>query len=53
MTGRFTAKGQFRGKNIEIRERYTAVWVKQGGRWVLVAEQGMKLSNNRLPKRLR
>ncbi len=40
MTGRFTAKGSFRGKNLEIRERYTAVWVKQNGRWRLVAEQG-------------
>ena len=40
MTGRFTAKGQFRGKNIDIRERYTAVWVKKDGRWRLVAEQG-------------
>ncbi|MCA1625288.1 MAG: nuclear transport factor 2 family protein [Acidobacteria bacterium] len=40
MTGRFTAKGSFRGKNIEIRERYTAVWVKKKGRWRLVAEQG-------------
>jgi reactive intermediate/imine deaminase len=40
MTGLFTAKGQFQGKNLDIRERYTAVWVKQNGRWRLVAEQG-------------
>ena len=40
MTGRFTAKGKFRDKNIDIRERYTAVWIKREGRWRLVAEQG-------------
>ena len=40
MTGRFTATGKFRGKSIDIRERYTAVWVKKQGRWRLVAEQG-------------
>ncbi|HVF46136.1 MAG TPA: DUF4440 domain-containing protein [Pyrinomonadaceae bacterium] len=40
MTGRFTAKGTFRGEALEIRERYTAVWVKQKGRWRLASEQG-------------
>ena len=40
MTGQFNAKGTFKGKNIDVRERYTAVWVKQNGRWQLVAEQG-------------
>lgn len=40
MTGRFTAKGKFRDRAIDIRERYTAVWVKGRGRWRLVAEQG-------------
>ncbi|MDQ4121354.1 MAG: Rid family detoxifying hydrolase [Acidobacteriota bacterium] len=40
MTGRFTAKGQFKDKSMEINERYTAVWIKQNGRWRLVAEQG-------------
>ena len=40
MTGRFNAKGTFKGENIDVRERYTAVWVKQNGRWRLVAEQG-------------
>lgn len=43
MTGRFTAKGQFRGKNIDVHERYTAVWVKKDGRWRLVAEQGSEI----------
>jgi ketosteroid isomerase-like protein len=40
MTGRFTARGKFRDRSIDIRERYTAVWVKRRGRWQLVAEQG-------------
>jgi ketosteroid isomerase-like protein len=43
MTGRFTAKGKFIDKNIDIRERYTAVWVKRRGRWRLVAEQGNRI----------
>jgi ketosteroid isomerase-like protein len=40
MTGRFTAKGRFRNRVIDIQERYTAVWVKRRGAWRLVAEQG-------------
>jgi ketosteroid isomerase-like protein len=40
MTGRFNAKGTLKGETINVRERYTAVWVKQNGRWQLVAEQG-------------
>ncbi|MCM3872385.1 MAG: nuclear transport factor 2 family protein [Pyrinomonadaceae bacterium] len=40
MTGRFRARGKFRDRNIDIRERYTALWVKSRGRWSLVAEQG-------------
>jgi ketosteroid isomerase-like protein len=43
MTGRFTAKGQFRGEKIEVHERYTAVWVRSRGRWRLVAEQGNEI----------
>ena len=40
MTGRFTAKARSAGKTEMIDERYTAVWVRQDGRWQLVAEQG-------------
>ena len=40
MTGRFTAKGKFKDRVIDVRERYTAVWIKKRGRWQLVAEQG-------------
>jgi len=40
MTGRFTARGKFRGRDIDFQERYTALWVKKRGRWHLVAEQG-------------
>lgn len=40
MTGRFTAKGKFKGQDLTVNERYTAVWVKTGNRWQLVAEQG-------------
>ena len=43
MTGRFTAKGKFRGAAIDVHERYTAVWVRSRGRWRLVAEQGNEI----------
>lgn len=40
MTGRFTARSRRDGKDFNIDERYTAVWVRRDGRWQLVAEQG-------------
>jgi ketosteroid isomerase-like protein len=43
MTGRFIAKGEYKGKVFETPERYTAVWVKRQGRWQLVAEQGTRV----------
>ena len=36
MNGRFGANGTLEGKNIDLQERYTAVWVKQNGRLQLV-----------------
>lgn len=41
MTGLFIAKGKFRTEPLDIRERYTATWVRQKGRWRLAAEQGV------------
>lgn len=38
--GSFIAKGQFKGRAFDSTERYTSVWVKRGGRWQLIAEQG-------------
>jgi ketosteroid isomerase-like protein len=38
--GSFIAKGQFKGQAFDSTERYTSVWVKRGGRWQLIAEQG-------------
>jgi ketosteroid isomerase-like protein len=38
--GRFKARGQYKGQAFDSTERYTSVWVKRGGRWRLVAEQG-------------
>jgi ketosteroid isomerase-like protein len=38
--GSFIAKGQFKGQPFDSTERYTSVWVKRGGRWQLIAEQG-------------
>ncbi len=40
VTGMFAAKGVFRNNIIDIRERYTSLWVKQDKRWQMVAEQG-------------
>ena len=38
--GYFKAKGRFKGQAFDSTERYISVWVKRGGRWQLVAEQG-------------
>ena len=38
--GSFRAKGQFKGRAFDSTERYTSVWIKRGGRWQLIAEQG-------------
>lgn len=38
VTGLWTSKGQYKGKNFNGKERYTAVYVKRGGRWQVVAE---------------
>ena len=43
MTGRFIAKGEYKGKEFDAPERYTAVWAKRQGRWQLVAEQGTRV----------
>jgi ketosteroid isomerase-like protein len=40
MTGSFLAKGNYRGNPVTINERYTAVWIKKGDTWQMVAEQG-------------
>ena len=39
VTGLWTAKGQHKGNAFNNKERYTAVYVKRGGRWQVVAEQ--------------
>jgi ketosteroid isomerase-like protein len=38
--GSFIAKGEFKGQAFDSTERYTSVWLKRGGRWQLIAEQG-------------
>lgn len=40
VTGRFN--GVLRGASgkVEFRERYTTAWLRRGGQWVLLAEQG-------------
>ncbi len=43
VTGRFTAKGKNDGRDITFIERYTAVFVKRGGRWQMVAEQATEI----------
>ena len=40
VTGRFLGKGVFKENIIDIKERYTSVWVKKDGQWKLVKEQG-------------
>jgi len=38
VTGLWTSKGQFKGKEFNNKERYTEVFVKRSGRWQVVAE---------------
>jgi ketosteroid isomerase-like protein len=40
VTGRFLGKGIYKENIIDIKERYTTVWVKKNGQWKLVKEQG-------------
>jgi hypothetical protein len=40
VTGVFRGKGVFKENIIDIKERYTTVWVKRNGEWKLVKEQG-------------
>ena len=44
VTGRFKAEIIGEGKNYSFAERYTAVFVKRGGRWQLVAEQSTEIA---------
>ncbi len=46
VTGRFIAKGTADGKPFSFVERYTAVYVKRGGRWQMVAEQATEVKQN-------
>lgn len=39
VSGRFLGKGVFKENIIDIKERYTSVWVKKNGEWKLVKEQ--------------
>ena len=43
ITGRFTAKGKSDSSDFTFVERYTAVFVKRGGRWQMVAEQATEI----------
>lgn len=40
VTGRFFGKGIFKENIIDIKERYTTVWLKRDGKWQLMTEQG-------------
>lgn len=40
MTGRFTGRVLDRGREYAFKERYSAVWVLDDGRWRLVLEHG-------------
>ncbi|MEO7673560.1 MAG: nuclear transport factor 2 family protein [Pyrinomonadaceae bacterium] len=43
VTGRFSAKGQNKGVGFTFIERYTGVFVKQNGRWQMVAEHASEI----------
>ena len=42
-TGRWTAKQQYRGKDVSGQFRITTTWIKRGGRWQLVATHWSKI----------
>ena len=43
VTGRFKAKGISNGKDFSFVERYTAVFVKRGSQWQMVAEHATEV----------
>ena len=42
-TGRSVSAGRLEGRDIEVVQRYTDVFVRQGGRWRIVASQGTQV----------
>ena len=44
-TGLSTMKGQDAGKVVPVENRFTRVWIRQGGRWRLVANHYSNLVN--------
>ena len=47
VTGRVTEKGTFNGRSINSQSRYTDVWVRQKGRWQVVAAQNTRIPQER------
>lgn len=43
ITGRLTARGEYKGQDISGQFRYTALYVKQQGRWQLAASQETRI----------
>ncbi len=41
--GRWTAKEQYKGKDVSGQYRYTDTWIKKAGRWQCVATAGTKI----------
>lgn len=39
LTGRFIGKGTFMQNFVDVKSRYTSVWTKKDGQWMLVREQ--------------
>ena len=37
LTGEYHERGEDKGKSYEFRDRFTDVWIKKGGKWLLVA----------------
>jgi ketosteroid isomerase-like protein len=43
VTGRFSGKWTENGKPFTTEERFTSVWIKQGGRWKAVSEHASQV----------
>jgi len=44
VTGRNTISAEYQGKNYDVQNRFTRVYVKQAGKWRLVAHHGSNIA---------
>lgn len=50
VTGRFSGRYRYKGKEEDFTERYTSVWVRKDGQWRVRHEHSSKLSQPETPE---